>query len=273
MQQWVESVEILTGNDPVGTLTLVPDVSASLIYGALKGDDAVLMAVGAHSRAQYHVDKPLRFGVRVRIRPGHARAVLGVPAAELTDRFVPAAELWGAADAGRYADDLAALTARLTAAASGPAEQSVRSPAAGVALFPGRSAVASAGSGTAPESGDRLCRPLTGRHDMLAAAVSDLAAGAPTGVAAARLGISERRLRTVFAREIGLSPKHAARILRLRRVLERAPGRGGWAAVADETGFFDQAHLIGDFRSLMGVSPGAYLAGRVPHSGPCVRRY
>jgi len=85
---------------------------------------------------------------------------------------------------------------------------------------------------------------------------------------AGRLGISERHLRTIFAREIGLSPKHFARIARLRHVLARAGSRQ-WSDLADDAGFFDQSHLITEFRTLMGVSPAAYLAGRLPAPSPC----
>ncbi len=58
--------------------------------------------------------------------------------------------------------------------------------------------------------------------------------------AATRIGVSERHLRNRFAREIGLSPKHFARISRLRRVLDQA-GTRRWAGLADDAGFFDQA--------------------------------
>ncbi|MFF5083484.1 helix-turn-helix domain-containing protein [Actinoplanes sp. NPDC000266] len=88
--------------------------------------------------------------------------------------------------------------------------------------------------------------------------------------AASRAGVSERHLRTLFARDVGLSPKHFARISRLQRVLSLA-GQDTWAAVADRAGYFDQPHMISDFRSLMGVSPAAYLSGRLPAATPCLR--
>lgn len=92
--------------------------------------------------------------------------------------------------------------------------------------------------------------------------------GARLSGVADRLGVGERHLRNLFARDVGLSPKHYARISRVRTVLELA-GRKPWAEVADRAGFFDQAHMIGDFRSMMGVSPGAFLAGRLPAVTPC----
>jgi hypothetical protein len=68
-----------------------------------------------------------------------------------------------------------------------------------------------------------------------------------------------------------LSPKQFARISRVRRVLARA-GQERWASLAEEAGFFDQAHMIGDFRSLMGVTPAAFLAGKRPAVTPCQGR-
>ena len=88
---------------------------------------------------------------------------------------------------------------------------------------------------------------------------------------AERVGVGERYLRSLFAREIGLSPKQFARVSRVRAVLAMA-GRRQWATVAEEAGFFDQAHMIGDFREVMGVPPAAFLAGKRPAVTPCGSR-
>ncbi|XVU29076.1 helix-turn-helix domain-containing protein [Actinoplanes sp. CA-054009] len=99
-------------------------------------------------------------------------------------------------------------------------------------------------------------------------AMTALTGAARLPEAATRAGVSERHLRTLFARDVGLSPKHFARISRLQRVLTLA-GHDTWAAVADQAGYFDQPHMISDFRALMGVSPTAYLTGRIPPATPC----
>jgi len=39
----------------------------------------------------------------------------------------------------------------------------------------------------------------------------------------------------------------------------RAPDR---RAIARDAGYYDQTHLIGDFRDLVGLTPSAYLARR-----------
>jgi hypothetical protein len=45
--------------------------------------------------------------------------------------------------------------------------------------------------------------------------------------------------------------------VRFRRVIDRASrSRGrGWAALASESGYFDQSHLIADFRRFAGLNP------------------
>jgi methylphosphotriester-DNA--protein-cysteine methyltransferase len=80
-------------------------------------------------------------------------------------------------------------------------------------------------------------------------------------------------LRNLFAEGVGLSPKHYARIDRVRTVLNRA-GSVAWAELAAATGYYDQAHMTSDFRTLMGVPPRSYFTGRLPEAMPCatVRR-
>ncbi|MER5264111.1 helix-turn-helix domain-containing protein [Actinosynnema sp. NPDC002837] len=82
------------------------------------------------------------------------------------------------------------------------------------------------------------------------------------------LDVSERHLRTLFTRAVGLSPKQYARVDRVRRVVARGE-RGEWARLAVELGYYDQAHLSREFRATMGVPPGAYVAGDLPEATYC----
>ncbi|MFE3718990.1 helix-turn-helix domain-containing protein [Streptomyces cyaneofuscatus] len=84
---------------------------------------------------------------------------------------------------------------------------------------------------------------------------------------AARLRISERRLHTLFTVGTGLSPKHFARIDRVRTVLAADAGR--WSDVAATAGYYDQSHMTAEFRHFMGVPPAAFTAGRRPAPTPC----
>ncbi|WP_232838176.1 helix-turn-helix domain-containing protein [Streptomyces geranii] len=91
--------------------------------------------------------------------------------------------------------------------------------------------------------------------------------GSTVATTAARLHISERRLHTLFAEGTGLSPKHFARIARVRTVL--AAGTGRWSDIAATAGYYDQSHMTGEFRHFMGVPPAAFTAGRRPAATPC----
>lgn len=80
--------------------------------------------------------------------------------------------------------------------------------------------------------------------------------------------VSPRRLRELFAREVGVPPKRLARILRFREALERlatAPAVD-LTRLALECGYYDQAHLYRDFRSLAAMTPLDYLTRRHPGS-------
>lgn len=85
---------------------------------------------------------------------------------------------------------------------------------------------------------------------------------------ARELAVSERQLRNLFSEGVGLSPKHYARIDRVRQVLTEAP-RADWAELAAATGYYDQSHMTSDFRTLMGVPPKSYFTGRLPDPQPC----
>jgi AraC-like DNA-binding protein len=82
----------------------------------------------------------------------------------------------------------------------------------------------------------------------------------PISAIALELGVSHGHLDREFARIVGLSPRVLARILRLRRLVESIDvyGQVAWTRLAAELGWFDQAHLIRDFKRFAGVSPGEY---------------
>ena len=91
----------------------------------------------------------------------------------------------------------------------------------------------------------------------MAAAAAALHRGLPVGEVSDRLGTTTGALRRRFTRHVGLPPKRFARIRRLQRLIHRA-GDGDWARAAVEVGYFDQAHMVNDFRALTGLTPSAY---------------
>jgi AraC-like DNA-binding protein len=79
------------------------------------------------------------------------------------------------------------------------------------------------------------------------------------------LGYSRKHLVAQFREHVGMTPKTLARIVRFRRVirmLERVP-QVNWAAIAAACGYYDQAHLIRDFRQFAGSTPSAFVRRRV----------
>ena len=62
-----------------------------------------------------------------------------------------------------------------------------------------------------------------------------------------------------FEARVGLTPKRFARLLRFQRVIAHAArGRADWARVAADCGYYDQSHLVHEFRALSGLTPSAY---------------
>lgn len=77
----------------------------------------------------------------------------------------------------------------------------------------------------------------------------------------ARFDLRERTLQRLFNRYVGASPRWVIKRYRLYDVLTRltAGEAMDWASLAQDLGYFDQAHLYNDFRKLVGCSPAKYL--------------
>jgi len=75
-------------------------------------------------------------------------------------------------------------------------------------------------------------------------------------------GLSGRQLERRFLRQIGVVPKQFARIVRFDAALKaklRCPVQS-WADVAFQCGYYDQTHMISDFRLLASASPVQLIA-------------
>jgi AraC-like DNA-binding protein len=96
-----------------------------------------------------------------------------------------------------------------------------------------------------------------------------LASGGGVDVAqlASDVGYSRRHLGDLFRREVGLSPKVTARVLRFersRRLIERSADRVNLAGVAAASGFYDHAHLTREWREMAGCAPTTWMAEELP---------
>lgn len=163
----------------------------------------------------------------VRFRPAGFFAFAALPMKALLDRVVPAEEAMGRApppapdtpEAGR-----AALVAYL---------RSFELPAPDPELLEVNALV------------DRA------QADRTVARADDLARAA---------GLSVRSLHRRLERYVGVSSKWIVRRARVQDAAERV-ARGEpveWAAVAQELGYHDQAHLVRDFKAQLGFTPAAY---------------
>jgi AraC-like DNA-binding protein len=73
-------------------------------------------------------------------------------------------------------------------------------------------------------------------------------------------GLSHTRFIQLFRENVGLTPKLFCRVRRFHGLLDRM-GKGmpvNWAELAVDCGYFDQAHLIHDFRAFAGITPLEY---------------
>lgn len=166
--------------------------------------------------------------VGIRLHPLGASAILGIPLDELTDQVLPLG------DVNRR---LAAALAPMLDPSGTP---TVTAEAVLVAL--GRTVA------------EAPCSKMT-------VALQALAGGAPMNELSGMVGISDRTLGRRFRMQVGLSPKLYQRVVRFRRafrMLSRsAPGQ--WTRVALAAGYYDQAHLIRDFRGFAGAAPGDFF--------------
>lgn len=86
----------------------------------------------------------------------------------------------------------------------------------------------------------------------------------PIANIAAACDISHAHLDREFTRIVGLTPRALARLLKLRRLLAELDPTGpiDWADLAARWGWFDQGHLIRDFKRHTGVTPTRYVAAQ-----------
>jgi AraC-like DNA-binding protein len=90
----------------------------------------------------------------------------------------------------------------------------------------------------------------------------------PVGRLAELVGRSRRYLVARFREQLGLSPKTFARVVRFSRAVRLIHGskRRSFVDLAHECGYFDQAHMIREFREFAGTTP-VEFAGRVIPGG------
>lgn len=168
----------------------------------------------------------------VKFRPGCFRPFIDGPVSALADRRIPAAELLG------------------------PVVDEVN-----------RAVLGSADTDGMVRAAEEFLEPLLPEPDPVAEQAAAMVGRitADPGLfrvdqAAEKLHVSVRTLQRLFAEYVGASPKWVLRRARLHEAAARADlgTRIDWSSLADDLGYYDQAHLTRDFTAAVGVSPARY---------------
>jgi AraC-like DNA-binding protein len=221
LARWVSSVDVMQMQPGISVDALFfPRTDAALIVRWARDGAAQISVLGPLGAARRKTLVTPTHSVRVNLRPGHARALFGVPMHTLRDGIVDATALFGTRGD--------ALRSRLEE--GGPLKLDEILADAFGSLTPAQS--------FAPQA------------RLVVAAKSCLAtSGARVARIAKDLGVSERHLRRTFLDVVGVTPKHQARIARLGQV-RACDVSSPLARTAREAGFCDQSHLSLDVRSL-----------------------
>lgn len=228
----LNGIDVVHHGLPSTELTFILAIGHPLRVGwsadRTQSNDFQAMVSGLHTSPAYIFPTPDHAGVQLGLTTSGARALLGVPAAELRTELVDLQELWSSV--------AAQLAERL------------------------------AGYRTWAERFDTLERELMSRlradepaiRPELSWAWHQLVHRGATHTVglAAEIGWSRGYFARLFAAEFGLKPKETARIVRFTQA-KGALGEPGatLAGVASEVGYADQAHLTREWRRLAGCTP------------------
>jgi AraC-like DNA-binding protein len=96
----------------------------------------------------------------------------------------------------------------------------------------------------------------------------------PIGPLAADAGLRHPAFVARFKRATGSTPKRYAELVRFHRLIDRTPlpGVAAWSELAADGGYYDQSHVIRDFKRFSGYTPAEYHR-RVSAAGPDAVRF
>lgn len=82
---------------------------------------------------------------------------------------------------------------------------------------------------------------------------------------ARKVGYSQKHMISLFRKHVGVTPKTFLQIVRFQKAIgeiEAARRLPNWSQVAQDCGFYDQAHFINDFKLFSGFTPSQYMASQ-----------
>lgn len=235
LASFVKHIRLVPPTQHDGSYVRLPDGQMELVLQSRRGnDDDWLNVVGTRSRALRKSSGPSdAFCVVVRFKAGGGYPFFGIPVSELTDQMVELNQLWR----GQFA----ALQDALAGAAA-----------------PRACLTATEQALCARLRGPELYEPSFAAGVRQALRLIERSAVVPEVDALANaLGVSTRQLRRAFADVVGLSPKQYLRVVRFQRArrLCARDDAASWSQIARAVGYFDQAHMINEFRALCGQTP------------------
>ena len=220
----------------------LPHPNVHLIF---ENESAVIAGVQTHKFSRVIAGQSHVFGVK--FRAGGFRPFYKFAVSTLADRLIPASRVFGG--------DLKGLE---TVVFSSCGQSSCGESSFGESLFGEDEKVGAADAffhARMPKSDPAVA--LSGRlvdlilKETAIKRVEDLAR---------RSAMSQRSLQRLFSEYVGASPKWVIRRYRLHELIEKfsSGGKMDWPQLALDLGYFDQAHLINDFKSIVGHSPTEY---------------
>ena len=252
LDEWIESIWVCRNDRRPRALERVLPLGAAQLIVNLAEDETRIyeesaaglvcqrspgsVLTGITTRYQIIDTDEQAFVAGVVFRPGGTVPFIAAPARELSDADVPLEALWGRQRAQLLREQLL-----------GASDPDSTLDALEATLL-------------------NVCREKAA-HPAVRYALSEFRAH--SSVARIRavtdaIGLSPKRFIERFKADVGVTPKRYCRLLRFQRVVSNAHpgGETDWAGLALACGYFDQAHLIHDFREFSGLTPTAYEARR-----------
>lgn len=216
----------LRGQSPHVAETL-PQPYVNLVFEA---HHAHIYGVASQKYTNNLVDQGRVFGVK--FKPGAFYPFLRQPVASITDRALPIERCFGAAGIELW-HALLAQEEPTALCALADAFWAARLPAP---------------DATVPLIGQIVTHMMADRTVLK---VDDVAH---------HFGMSRRTLQRLFSRYVGVSPKWVITRYRLHEAAEQllSPAASSLTTMAQELGYFDQAHFIKAFKAVVGLSPAEY---------------
>lgn len=227
------SVQFAESAEPQNHLVL-PDGCVDLLFDNISRPSGVIIGSMTQAVTKYLTPNAKYFGVR--FRPGGASSLLDISLKEIADTQVELKDVWRNA----YLEFSDVMD-----------NNQVKNQIETVENFLEKQLSDHAAARSKVQAAIALLNSHDGNY--------------PVNVLSQTLDISRQHLNRIFTEAVGLNIKMFSRIVRLKAVLRsarRAPVED-WALFALESGYYDQAHFISDFKDLTGATPTNFFGRKI----------